>query len=117
MNGVIKLGGEIKKCNVTFYLPKEFVNRHGAFILPENSEYDCLVDFKNKDVHDTCLKVAQGRKAMVWITPKTIFSVVNPTSNVEVVVTRNLTALGWIGLAFVKAYRAVKTLIARGTTP
>ena len=113
MNGVIKLGGKIKKCNVTFYLPKKFVNRYGAFILPENSEYDCLVDFKNKDVHDTCLKVAQGRKAMVWIELNSILSAASPVCNVDVVVTRNLTALGWIGLAFVKVCRSVKTLITR----
>lgn len=117
MNGVIKLGGEIKKCNVTFYLPKEFVNRDGAFILPENSEYDCLVDLKNKDVHDTCLNFAQGRKATVWIELNAILSSASPVCNVDLVVTRNLTALGWIGLAFVKAYRSVKTLIARGNTP
>lgn len=110
MKALIKLDGEIKECDVTYYLTSEYVDvgDDGVVSIPVNPDFDCLVDVKTQKMHDVCHKFAQGESNLVWIKPTSIFSVVKPVCNVEVVITRDLTIFGWIGLALVKAYRFVK---------
>lgn len=48
MKALIKLGGEIKKCNVTYYLTSEYIDDDGMVSIPVNPDFDYLVDVKTQ---------------------------------------------------------------------
>jgi len=110
MKELIKLGGQITKCNITYYLTEKFIDTNGKVKPPKNNERFCLVNVKTNKINDVCHTFAKGKSIMVWIEPTSIFSIVKPICNVEVAITRNFSIIQWVGFFFVEAYRFIRRI-------
>lgn len=112
MNALINLKGEVKNCELTFYIPKSCCDPYGGYSPNEvcekyNVEAVCSISDEISNCH---IKMARNRneEPFLWIHVKDPLAVIKPICNVKVEIAYTFSILGWIKFGLVKLYRFIR---------